>query len=190
METKKMVEISEDLRDLVTSTISSVKEGLRQEKCGVSGTIKFEVSVAKSNSKKGSFKVFVADASGDYTKDNTSKISFEISGILTESEKANLQNEIKVLQGNLSSSNAKIEQLTKQNQNWNNAINEQTSLLKQKEAKLDALNNQVKILTAKVETANKERDTQISQNQMLNDVNAGLQRQIDEILHPKPKPVH
>jgi len=47
-----MVEISEDLRDLVASAINSIREGLEEEKCGVSGTIKFEVMVAKSQEGK------------------------------------------------------------------------------------------------------------------------------------------
>jgi peptidoglycan hydrolase CwlO-like protein len=137
-----MVEISEDLRDLVTSTIKSIKDGLKEEKCGVSGTIKFEVSVVKSKEGKTGFNVVVADASGAYTKDNTSKISFEIAGVLTESEKADLVKQINQLQREFGASNSKVEQLAKQVQTLNGTIDDQKLTIKQDHEKIEELRDQ------------------------------------------------
>jgi len=164
-----MVEISEDLRDLVTSTISSIKEGLKEEKCGVSGTIKFEVSVVKSKNAKTGFNVVVADASGAYTKDNTSKISFEIAGVLTESEKADLKNQISQIQGNLGASNSKVAQLTKQTQTQNNTIEEQKATIKQKHEKIEEFRKERKQLYEKIEITESQRDKAVRQNQELSD---------------------
>lgn len=75
-----MVEISEDLKDLVSTTIESIREGMKDAKCGVAGTIDFEVAIVKSKEAKSGFKFFVADASGGYSKESVSKINFKILG--------------------------------------------------------------------------------------------------------------
>jgi hypothetical protein len=76
----KKVEVSEDLKEMVTTTIDSVREGMKDRGCGVLGTIEFEIAVIKSKEAKGGFKFFIADASGNYSKESISKIKFSIIG--------------------------------------------------------------------------------------------------------------
>jgi predicted nucleic acid-binding Zn-ribbon protein len=175
-----MVEISEDLRDLVASTISSIKEGLKEEKCGVSGTIKFEVSVVKSREGKTGFNVVVADASGKYTKDNLSKISFEIAGILSESEKADLQNQISQLAEKLNASNSKVAQLTKQIGTQSNTIEEQKATIKEKSENSAELRKEINQLNTKVTNAKRERDQARSERDELSHRYKGLQDELSE----------
>ncbi|MFA5365672.1 MAG: hypothetical protein WC325_10880 [Candidatus Bathyarchaeia archaeon] len=151
------------MRDLVTSTINSIKEGLKEEKCGVSGTIKFEVSVAKSKEAKTGFKVFVADASGNYTKDNTSKISFEIAGVISESEKADLNNRISQLQRNLGASNSEGGQLRNQIQSLNNTVEKQKAKLSEKDEEIEKLRNQKDQLGKKISDTEIQRDNAVAQ---------------------------
>ena len=80
-------EISEDLKDLVSTTIESIKEGIKGKGCSLIETIDFEVSVIKSSEAKGGFKFFVADASGNYSKESISKIKFKVIGSNTEFRK-------------------------------------------------------------------------------------------------------
>lgn len=73
-----MVEISEDLKQIVSSTIDSIKEGMKGKECGVVGTIKFELSVIKEKAAKGGFKFLIAEVGGKYSSESVSKIKFEI----------------------------------------------------------------------------------------------------------------
>ena len=76
-------EISEDLKDIVSTTIESIKEGMKGKNCGVIGSIDFEVSVIKSKEAKGGFRFIVADASGNYSNESVSKIKFKVIGSKT-----------------------------------------------------------------------------------------------------------
>jgi hypothetical protein len=78
-----LVEVSEDLKEIVSTTIDSVKEGMKGRKTGVVGPIEFELSVIKSKGAKGGLRFFLADASGDYSKESISKIKFKIVGTRT-----------------------------------------------------------------------------------------------------------
>lgn len=71
-------EISEDLKEIVSTTIESIREGMKGKECGVVGTIDFEIAVVKSKGAKGGFRFFIADASGDYSSESVSKIRFKI----------------------------------------------------------------------------------------------------------------
>lgn len=73
-------EISEDLKDIVSTTIDSIKEGMKGNNCGVVGSIDFEISIIKSKEAKGGFKFLVADASGNYSNESISKIKFKVMG--------------------------------------------------------------------------------------------------------------
>jgi hypothetical protein len=73
-------EISDDLKELVSTTIASIKEGLKGKGCSIVNTINFEVSVIKAKDAKGGFKFFVADASGNYSNESVSKVKFQITG--------------------------------------------------------------------------------------------------------------
>jgi hypothetical protein len=172
-----MVEISEDLRDVVASTISSIKEGLKAEKCGVSGTIKFEVSVVKSTEGKTGVNFIVADASGTYAKDSLSKISFEIAGVLTESEKADLIEQIKQRQREFSLSESKVAQLTKQVQTLNKTIEDQKLTLKHHHENIGELKTEKNQLSEKLRATERERDQargQIhEQNRMIKNLQDG-----------------
>lgn len=75
-----MVEISEDLKDIVSSTIKSIREGLKDKQCGVIGPIEFELAVIKVKEAKGGMKFLIADTSGNYSKESVSKIKFQIGG--------------------------------------------------------------------------------------------------------------
>jgi hypothetical protein len=77
-------EISDDLKELVSTTIESIKEGLKDRGCSLVNTIDFEVSVIKAKDAKGGFKFFVADASGNYSNESVSKVKFQITGSNTE----------------------------------------------------------------------------------------------------------
>jgi len=78
---EKKPEISEDLKEIVSTTIESIKEGMKGKGCGVVGPIEFEIAVIKSKEAKGGLKFFIADASGNYAKENISKIMFKVMGI-------------------------------------------------------------------------------------------------------------
>jgi len=82
-------EVSEDLKEIVSTTIESVKEGLKGKGCSLIETIDFEISVIKSKEGKAGFKFFVADASGNYSKESISKIRFKVIGSDTDFRKRN-----------------------------------------------------------------------------------------------------
>ena len=84
------VEVSDDLKDIVATTIDSVKEGMKGRECGVLGAIEFEIAVLKSKEAKGGFRFFIADASGNYSKESVSKIKFSVLGIGTHSNLSNM----------------------------------------------------------------------------------------------------
>jgi len=73
-------EINDDLKQIVTSTIESIKEGMKGKDCGVIGMIEFEIAVIKSKEAKGGFRFLIADASGNYSKESISKIKFNVIG--------------------------------------------------------------------------------------------------------------
>jgi hypothetical protein len=154
-----MVEISEDLKDIVSTTIQSIKQGIAEEKCGLSGTIKFEVAVAKSSEAKTGFKVFIADAAGKYSKDCLSKISFEIAGVLSESEKIAMNNQMAQLQRIAEIEVAKDVQLKKEIEKLNNTISGQELKLNQKENQIQNLTQEVNKLNRDIASANQQLDT-------------------------------
>ncbi len=75
-----MVEISEDLKEIVSSTIDSIREGLKDKNVQIAGTIKFELAVIKQKKGKGGIRFLIADASGEYSKESISRITFEVVG--------------------------------------------------------------------------------------------------------------
>jgi hypothetical protein len=77
-------EISEDLKEIVSTTIESIKEGLKGKQCGVAGLIEFEIAVIKSKEAKGGLKFLIADASGNYSKESVSRIKFSVLGNNTD----------------------------------------------------------------------------------------------------------
>jgi|WetSurMetagenome_2_1015567.scaffolds.fasta_scaffold108250_2 hypothetical protein len=72
---------SEELSNFVSSTISSIEQGLKgkDKKYHLNGSIKFEIAVVNVKKGEGGLKLFVVDASGKVSKENVSKITFEIS---------------------------------------------------------------------------------------------------------------
>ena len=52
-------EISEDLKEIVSTTIESIKEGMKGKNCGVIGSIDFEVSIIKSKEAKGGVRLLL-----------------------------------------------------------------------------------------------------------------------------------
>ena len=82
---EKKVEVSEDLKDLVSTTIDSLRESFKDRECGVIGAIEFEVAVVKSKEAPGGFKFFIVEASGNYLKESISRIKFTVIGSKTRS---------------------------------------------------------------------------------------------------------
>lgn len=76
----KKVEVSEDLKEIVSTAIDSIKEGMKGRNCGVLGAIEFEIAVLKSKEAKAGFKFFIADTSGNYSKESISRIKFNVIG--------------------------------------------------------------------------------------------------------------
>lgn len=79
----KKAEVSRDLKEIVGTTIDSIREGMNGRNCGVIGAIEFEIAVIKSKEAEGGFKFFIADASGNYSKESISKIKFHVIGTQT-----------------------------------------------------------------------------------------------------------
>jgi hypothetical protein len=78
-------EINEELKKLVSTSIASVKEGLKGKECSVIGLMHFELAVVTAKEAKGGFKFLnLADCSGQYSKECMSKIQFDIIGTNTE----------------------------------------------------------------------------------------------------------
>lgn len=77
-------EVSEDLKKIVSTTIESIKEGLKGKQCGVAGLIEFEIAVIKTKEAKGGLKFLIADASGNYSKESVSRIKFSVTGSNTD----------------------------------------------------------------------------------------------------------
>lgn len=77
-------QISEDLKEIVSTTIESIKEGMKEKECGVVGTIDFEIAVIKSKEAKGRFRFLIADATGNYSSESISKIKFKVLGTKTD----------------------------------------------------------------------------------------------------------
>jgi hypothetical protein len=76
-------EVSEDLKEIVSTTIESVRAALKDKQCGVIGAIEFEIAIIKTKEAKGGLKFLIADASGNYSKESVSKIKFSIIGSST-----------------------------------------------------------------------------------------------------------
>ena len=72
------------MKEIVSTTIESVKEGLKGKKCGVAGLIEFEIAVIKTKEGKGGLRFLIADASGKYAKESISRIKFSVLGTDTD----------------------------------------------------------------------------------------------------------
>jgi len=76
-----MVKIdSEELKELVSSTISSIEEGMENKKGKylIDGGIEFEVAVVNVKKGEGGIKLLVVNVGGKINKENISKIKFKI----------------------------------------------------------------------------------------------------------------
>lgn len=80
----KKIGISGDLKEIVSTTIESIKEGMKGKECGIIGSIDFEIAVIKSKEAKGGLRFIIADASGNYSSESISKIKFKVIGTNTE----------------------------------------------------------------------------------------------------------
>jgi chromosome segregation ATPase len=162
---------------------------VKNEKCGVFGTIKFEVSVGTTKNAKTGLDIFVVDASGNYTKDNTSKISFEIAGVLSESEKAELNNRISQLATNLNASNSEVAQLRNQNQSLNNTIEKQKVIISKKDKKIEQLRRDKTHFSKDITDLNNQLTQKDKQNERLRKQLDALNKRINLLEHPPEKEV-
>lgn len=79
-----MVKIdSEELKELVSSTITSIEEGMKgkNKKYLIDGGIEFEVAVVNVKKGEGGVKLLVVNAGGEISKENISQIKFKIKEI-------------------------------------------------------------------------------------------------------------
>lgn len=76
-----MVKIdSEELKELVSSTITSIEEGMKDksQKYLIDGSIEFEVAVVTLKKGEGGIKIYVVNAGAEYSKEDITKIKFKI----------------------------------------------------------------------------------------------------------------
>ncbi len=78
-----MAEASEDLKELVSSTVERIKEGLKGKECGIVEAIEFELAVVKEKQAGGKFRFIVAEAGGNYASGTISEIKFSVIGSKT-----------------------------------------------------------------------------------------------------------
>lgn len=69
---------SEELKNLVSSTIDNIQAGMNDRGHHLSGAIEFEVAVVSMEKAQGGIKLFVVNASGKYASENITKIKFKI----------------------------------------------------------------------------------------------------------------
>lgn len=71
---------SEELKELVSSTITSIEEGVKdkENEYQLVGSIEFNLAVVNVKKAQGGIRLLVVDASGKYGKETISKIKFEI----------------------------------------------------------------------------------------------------------------
>lgn len=68
---------SQELQDLVRSTIENVEKGLKQG-WTVSGEVEFEVAVVQMSKTEGGVRLHVVSIGGDRKKEDVTKIKFKI----------------------------------------------------------------------------------------------------------------
>ena len=75
-----MLEESDDLKKIVSSTISSIVEGLEGKDCQLFGHIEFDLAVVRKGDMEAGFKLILASATGKYKKESISRIKFNVLG--------------------------------------------------------------------------------------------------------------
>ena len=76
----KLVENSQEIKEIVSSTLASIAEGIDDKNCMIAGLVEFELAVIRVGDMKGGFKLILADASGKYSETRLSKIKFSVLG--------------------------------------------------------------------------------------------------------------
>jgi len=71
---------SQEIKEIVSSTLNSLAEGLEGNNSMIAGLVEFELSVIKEGNMKGGFKLILAEASGKYDEKRISKIKFSVIG--------------------------------------------------------------------------------------------------------------
>ncbi len=79
-----MVTVNQDIKEIVSSTIKSIAEGVKETNCVNAGVIEFELSVIKEAKVGGGFDFKIVEASGKANEKHVSKIKFYVA-----SKKAN-----------------------------------------------------------------------------------------------------
>ena len=75
-----MVVNSQEIKEIVSSTLNSLAEGLENKDSMIAGFVEFELSIIKEGNMKGGFKLILAEASGKYDEKRISKIKFSVIG--------------------------------------------------------------------------------------------------------------
>lgn len=68
---------SKDVEDFIRNTINSIKKGVGEDN-RISGDIKFELAIVKTQKVEGKFKIFVVDAEGRYSKEKITVVTFKV----------------------------------------------------------------------------------------------------------------
>jgi len=75
-----LVELSQQLKEVVDSTLATLDASLEEKNCMVAGLVEFELAVVNVGNMKGGFKLILAEASGKYSETRISKIKFSVLG--------------------------------------------------------------------------------------------------------------
>ena len=73
-----MVKNTQQIKEIVSSTLASISEGLEDTKCNILGAVDFELSVINVGDMEGGFNLILADAKGKYSEQRVSKIKFKV----------------------------------------------------------------------------------------------------------------
>jgi hypothetical protein len=73
-----VAEVNQDIKKIVSSTIKSIDEGLKDTNCMNAGVIEFELSVIKEANAGGGFDFRIVEASGKANEKHVSKIKFYV----------------------------------------------------------------------------------------------------------------
>jgi len=71
---------TQEIKEIVSSTLVSIAEGIEDKNCMIAGLVDFELAVLNVGNMKGGFKLILAEASGKYSETRISKIKFSVLG--------------------------------------------------------------------------------------------------------------
>jgi len=116
-------------------------------------------------------------------------ISFEIAGILSESEKAELIRKISQLEDNLGASSSQVAKLIKQNQILNNKVLDQNVSIFKKDEKIEQLSKDIKALKNQLNQKEIENERYKKSKDSLHKIIKQKDNRIKQLENPTEKEV-